>query len=210
MAMEIKIEEVEPEISPEKSLANESSDISDSPAQDLKTFKCPMFRCPESFSSVDELNNHFIVIHSKPKRVINQGWAVPKEEATSHDSSDALFVGNPTENQNIGNDEKAQWPNRFGKRPKFSCCDCAFVGKDKNDINKHRLNVHLNTRRFNCTQCDFVTNRSGSLKTHMLRVHQTIEFRRVNLKLSTIVYFIIDYTVRSLSLVLNPIQVASQ
>ena len=80
--MEIKIEEVEPEISPEKNLNEESSDISDSPVQNPKTFKCPMFQCPESFSSVDELNNHFIVNHSKPKKVINQGWAIPKEQAT--------------------------------------------------------------------------------------------------------------------------------
>ena len=171
MAMEIKIEEVEPEISPEKNMNEESSDISDSPVQNPKTFKCPMFQCPESFSSVDELNNHFILIHSKPKKVINQGWAIPKEQATTHDSSDALFVGNPTVQQNIENDEKVEWPNRFGQRPKFSCRDCSFVGKDKNDINKHRRNVHLTAKRFKCTQCDYATNRPGSLKTHMLRVH---------------------------------------
>ena len=172
--MEIKIEEIEPcgsVILPEKNLNVESSGNSNSPVQDPKTFKCPMFQCPESFSSVDELNNHFIVNHSKPKKVINQGWAIPKEQATAHDSSDALFVGNPTVQQNIENDEKVEWPNRFGQRPKFSCRDCSFVGKDKNDINKHRRNVHLTAKRFKCTQCDYATNRPGSLKTHMFRVH---------------------------------------
>ena len=63
---------------------------------------------------------------------------------------------------------------RITKRPKFSCRDCSFIGKDKNDINKHRLNVHLTEKRFKCTICDYASNRSTSLKLHMLRVHSTI------------------------------------
>ena len=187
MAMEIKIEEIEPygsEVSTEKNLNEEdiklfaddeqpvpgSLEIPDSskkPVQDPETFKCPMLHCPKSFSSVDVLNNHFILMHSKPPswRIrSDQSMAGTSASAENQDSSDTLFVYNSPENENCQN---VEWPNPNGKRPKFSCRDCSFVGKDKNDIHKHRQNVHLTAKRLKCTQCDYVTNRPSSLKLHM-------------------------------------------
>ena len=196
MAMAIKIEEIE-EISPEKILTEEdkilenkefpvpgSSGTSNSPNKpvpDPKPFKCPMFQawrnpCLESFESVDLVNQHYILVHSKPKAVPNQGWALPKPP---EDSSDTLFVGNPSDNQNIESGQKVQWPNRFGKRPKFSCCDCSYVGKNKSDITNHRKKVHLTEKKFKCDQCSYKTQYSTNLRIHKERVYHTVTLRRL-------------------------------
>ena len=112
-------------------------------AENLQKFK--MIECPmcyEQFISLDLVNEHFLARHSRP----------------SLDNNYKKF------NEGIQ-------PVPKPKRVKYSCCDCEFIGKDKNDINKHRLNVHLTEKRFKCNQCDYKTNRSGALKIHMLRVH---------------------------------------
>ena len=121
----------------------ESSPSQNDNAENLQKFK--MIECPmcyEQFISLDLVNEHFLARHSRP----------------SLDNNYKKF------NEGIQ-------PVPKPKRVKYSCCDCEFIGKDKNDINKHRLNVHLTEKRFKCNQCDYKTNRSGALKIHMLRVH---------------------------------------
>jgi len=176
MAMEIKIENCESEISGEifnvekienssndKAPVSTSLDITNSP----KTFKCPMFNiCSESFASVDLVNEHYILIHARPKKAVNQNWVWPAE---NQDLSDTPFVFNFSEDQNPQNLEKTKFLRKTPrKRPKFSCSDCPFVGKDKNDTSKHRHKVHLTEKRFKCSQCDYATNRSGNLAHHMV------------------------------------------
>ena len=144
-----------------------SLDISNCPKTALtnsKTFKCPMFRtCSESFATVDLVNEHYILMHSHPQVVV-QNWVWPEEDRKSSDTS---FVCNFSENQNLENLEKLKFSKPFRNRPKFSCSDCPFVGKNKVDTQRHRNKVHLTEKRFKCSQCDYATSLSSSLRQHM-------------------------------------------
>ena len=157
----------------------------------FKTHKCPM--CDEHFLSLDLVNTHFLKYHSRPKfeKALEKPHKCPMcdERFLTLDLVNKHFVryhSRPSQDLNSENassfemtinqeDPILQHPiSRITKRPKFSCRDCSFIGKDKNDINKHRLNVHLTEKRFKCTICNYASNRSTSVKLHMLRVHSAI------------------------------------
>ena len=55
------------------------------------------------------------------------------------------------------------------KRSEYRCGKCPFIGKTKNEYNKHRIAVHV-TKRFQCPFCDHTDKLSANMKTHMTRV----------------------------------------